>query len=361
MRGSIKLVRLFGIDISVHITFVLFLLFFFVTLGPNGVILILGVFFCVTIHELCHSLVAMHFGIKVRKITLLPIGGVATMAEMPRKPVQELMISLAGPMSNIAILLIFYFPLRILLGQDTLMYPLLSMTSKIRVAGQFSIIAYIYWINLVLAVFNMLPAFPMDGGRVLRALLSYRMSRKKATNIAVKLGHVFALIFAYIGIVHGNIFLLIIAVFVYTAASSEGLQVNVSETIRNYTVKKVLSDDFISVAPGTSLGEVLEFLLHTHQENFPVIQDDRLVGFVTKRDFIEGLHVKNKEAMVSEVMRTDIPAVKVSTPLHEVRRLMQLHGTIAMPVTKGDKVIGMVTVYDIDRVYVTANDLKEGI
>jgi len=303
----------------------------------------------------------MHFGIKVKKIMLLPIGGVATMNEMPRNPFQELMISLAGPTSNILILIVFYFPLRVLLGNDTLMYPLLSIIGKSGGAGRFSIIAYVYWINLVLAAFNMLPAFPMDGGRVLRALLSYRMSRKKATNIAVRLGHVFALIFAYVGIVHGNIFLLIIAVFIYTSASSEGLQVNLSETIRNYTVKKVLSDGFISVSPETSLGKVLEFVLHTHQEDFPVIENDRLVGFLTKRDFIEGLHMKSKEASVSEIMRTDIPRVRASTPLHEVRKLMQLHGAGAMPVMRGDKVIGMITVYDIDRVYITANDLKEGI
>ncbi|MBU0570481.1 MAG: site-2 protease family protein [Candidatus Omnitrophica bacterium] len=361
MRSSFKLTRIFDIDIRVHITFLLFLLFFFVTSGPNGVVLILGIFVCVTIHELCHSLAAMHFGIKVKKIMLLPIGGVASMSDEPGKPFQELVISLAGPMSNILILLIFYLPLRMLLGNDTLMYPLLAMTGKARFAGGFSVIAYIYWLNLVLAAFNMLPAFPMDGGRVLRALLSYRMSRRKATNIAVRLGHVFALFFAYIGIVHGNIFLLIIAVFVYTAASNEGLQVNVSETIRGYTIKDILPDDFISVSPETHLGQVLEFVLHSHQEDFPVMESGHLVGFLTKKDFIRGLHVKNSEAGVSEIMRTDIPAIRVNTPLHEVRKLMQLHGTGAMPVIAGDKVIGMITAGDIDRVYITANDLTEGI
>ena len=356
MRSSFRLIRIFGIDIKLHVTFLLFLVFFYAVLGPKGIALILGVFLCVTIHELCHSLAALHFGIKVKKITLLPIGGIASMSEIPRNPYQELMISLAGPMSNILILVIFYYPLRTFLGTTNFMYPFMSIIGRAQFTGQFSIMAYVYWLNLVLAAFNLLPAFPMDGGRVVRALLSYKMGYKKATEVAVRMGHIFALLFAYIGIVHGHIFLLIIAVFVYMSASSEGLQVKVSETIRNYSVKDVLGREFTAVSPSDSLGRVLEMVLHTHQEDYPVVKDGRMVGFLTKRGFIEGLHVKGKEAFVSDIMRTDIPAVAINAKLHDVRKLMQKYNTRALPVAQKERVIGTVTIDDIDRVYMISSE-----
>ncbi len=357
MRGTFRLTRVMGIDIDIHITFFLLLGFFFLLLGFNGLVLILGVFFFVTLHELCHSAVAAHFGIKVKHITLLPIGGVASMEEVPTKPYQELLISLAGPLSNVLILIIFYYPLIAILGKETLMYPFLVITGQIKYTGQFNVLAHIYWINLVLAVFNMLPAFPMDGGRVLRALLSYRMGRKEATDAAVRLGHIFALLFAYLGIVYGHIFLLIIAVFIYMAASSEGFQVQVVETIKKYSVKDVLAKDFVYTNPRATLSEILAMVFHTHQEDFPVLEDDRLVGFITRREIIHGVHERGKGASVSEVMRRDIPAVKVTTHLNDVQKLMQEYNTSALPVARSGKVIGVITLDDINRVYIMASNI----
>jgi Zn-dependent protease len=356
MRGSFRLTRVFGINIDIHFTFFLLLLLFFILLGPKGLVLILGVFFFVTLHELCHSLVALHFGIKVKRITLLPIGGVASMSEIPKKPYQELLISLAGPLSNVLVVIIFYYPLLIFLGKETLMYPFMVLTGQASYTGSFNVLAHIYWINLILAVFNMLPAFPMDGGRVVRAILSYRMSYKEATAIAVRLGHIFALLFAYIGIVHGHIFLLIIAVFIYMAASSEGFQVNVQETIKKYTVRDVLAREFVHVSPDTPLAKLLEVMLHRHQEDFPVMEEGALRGFVTRRGVIQGIHEKGKDAKVSEIMRTDIPPVKVTARLNEVQRLMQRHSTNAMPVERNGKIIGIVTLDDINRIFVIVGE-----
>lgn len=224
MRGTFRLVRVFGIDIDIHITFSLFLVFFFLLHGIRGLALIVGVFLLVTIHELCHSLAAVCFGIKVRHITLLPIGGIASMPPVSVKPYQELIISLAGPLSNVLILVFFYYPLSLFLSRDILIYPLLVIIGKARYIGEFNVLAHIYWINLILAVFNMIPAFPMDGGRVLRSILSYWIGYNRATVVAVRLGHVFALLFAYLGIVHRHVFLLIIAVFIYISASNEGFR-----------------------------------------------------------------------------------------------------------------------------------------
>ncbi|MCK4851906.1 MAG: CBS domain-containing protein, partial [Candidatus Omnitrophica bacterium] len=216
--------------------------------------------------------------------------------------------------------------------------------------------AYIYWLNLVLAGFNLLPAFPMDGGRVLRAILSYCMSYKKATDIAVRMGHVFALFFAYLGIVHGQIFLLVIAIFIYMSASSEGLQVNVRETIKNYTVKNILAGDFVHISPDAPLSKILELAFRTRQEDYPVIEDGYLRGFVTRKELLQGIHAKGKEARVSEVMRTDIPAVTVTTGLHEVQKLLQKYDTSAMPVKRAGSIVGVVTIDDINRVYLMISE-----
>ncbi len=356
MRGSVRFTRVFGIDIDIHMTFFLLLAIFALLFGVKGLILIIGVFFFVTVHELCHSLAAAYFGIKVKRITLLPIGGVASMSDMPTKPHQELIISLAGPLSNILIVLIFYYPLYFLLGKETLMYPFMVLIGKAKYTNGFNVLAHIYWINLILAAFNMLPAFPMDGGRVLRAILSSRMGFKKATDIAVRLGHIFALLFAYVGIVYGHIFLLIIAVFIYMAASSEGMQVDVIETIKSYSVRDILAREYVHLDPDTSLAKILELMFHTHQEDFPVIEDGKMKGFITRREVIHAMHVKGKEVVAGEIMRRDIPAVKVTARLHEVRKLMQKYGTSAMPVKKNDSIVGIVTIDDINRVYMVVHE-----
>ncbi len=296
MRSSFKLTEIFGIDIKVHITFFLLLGLFFLGMGIRGLLLVGGVFLFVTLHELAHSLTAMHFGVRVSKITLLPIGGVASMSSMPTKPSHELLISLAGPLSNVLIVIIFFLPLRMLLGAETLMHPFRVLIGQVEYAGPGSInlLAHIYWINLVLAGFNLLPAFPMDGGRVLRAILSFRKSRKDATRIAVRMGHIFALLFGYFGIVNGHIMLLIIAVFIYMAASSEGMQVSFSETMKNYTVSDILDRQFVEIAPDSPLARVLELMLHSHQENIPVTESGEYIGLLTRKEVIHGMHNYNK-------------------------------------------------------------------
>lgn len=219
MKGSIRLFKVAGISINIHVTFFL-LLFFFLSMGFRWFFLIIAIFFFVTLHELAHGLAAKKFGITVREITLLPIGGVASMTKLPDKPYQEFLISLAGPMFNIAVVAVFFLPLYFILGPRVLFHPLSVKTFA-------HTIAHIYWLNLGLALFNLIPAFPMDGGRILRAILSQKLGHRRATKIAVNFGHVFALLFGYFGLTHGNPVLVVIAVFIYMAASSEELHVNI--------------------------------------------------------------------------------------------------------------------------------------
>ena len=348
MKGSIKLFTIFGITIKIHVTFFLLLLFVLPG-GLKWLFLVVAIFFFVTIHELCHSLVAKRFGIVVSEITLLPIGGVASMTKMPEKPVHELLISLAGPLSNVAVILIFYFPLKYLLGPDVL---LRTLTFQSPTMTWPTTIAYAYWINLMLAGFNLIPAFPMDGGRVLRAILATRMGYQKATKIAVNFGHIFALIFAYFGIVHFHIMLIIIAVFIYIAASNEEVQVDVKETLKKLRVRDILPHDFYTLDGEATLAKVLEFIFHSHQEDFPIMQDGKLVGFITRQDIMLNVHNFGMDKKVKEVMRTSFSTVKDADSLIKVQNVMQENGMRALPVLNKDgEAVGVVTLEDIGRAY----------
>lgn len=344
MKGSIKLFKIFGISINIHVTFFLLLLLF-LSGGIKWLALIIGVFFFVTLHELCHSLVAKHFGIQVQEITLLPIGGIASMASMPEKPSQEFFISIAGPLFNVAVVVVLYYPMKNLLGAETLFHrPFSTATWPLTMA-------YLYWINLILAVFNLIPAFPMDGGRVLRSLLAEKIGYQKATKIAVNLGHLFALGFAYFGIVGFNIILIAIAIFIYMAASNEELQVDLKETLKKFRVRDILSADFLTLNSDTTLAKVLELIFHSHQEDFPVVDGGEMIGFVTRHEIISGIHSLGTQAMVKNIMKKDFPKVMDTDLLIKVQRVMEENRVRALPVMKNGKVIGVITLEDIGRIY----------
>ncbi len=229
MRRSIKLFKIFGISINIHVTFLL-LMIFFLSGGIKWLVLMIGVFCFVTLHELCHSLMARYYGVEVREITLLPIGGVASMSSMPEKPSQEFFISVVGPLFNIVVILVFYNPMKSVLGPEVLFYrPFSTATWPLT-------FAYLYWINLMLAAFNLIPAFPMDGGRVLRSLLAGKIGYAKATKFAVGLGHIFAVGFVSFAIINKSIMLAAIAIFIYMAASNEGRQLDAKESLSKFKI-----------------------------------------------------------------------------------------------------------------------------
>jgi len=343
MRGSIRLFKVFDISINIHATFFLLILLF-LTGGLKWIVVMLGVFFFVTVHELCHSLVARAFGIKVREITLLPIGGVASMTKLPEKPLHEFLISIAGPLSNIAVVLIFFYPVKYIIGEEALFHPLSTATWPLTVA-------YIYWINIVLAGFNLIPAFPMDGGRMLRAVLAAKLGYQRATRFAATLGHIFAIVFAYFGIVRFNLIMIAIAIFIYMAASSEEVQVDIKETLKKFKVRDILPHDFYTLTADTVLSKALELVFRSHQEDFPVLDGKELAGFVTRQDMMSGVHRFGTDVLIRDIMRKEFPKAKETDSLVMVQNLMQENEMAAMPVMRGDDVIGIVTIEDIGRVY----------
>ncbi|MCM8766359.1 MAG: site-2 protease family protein [Candidatus Omnitrophica bacterium] len=343
MKGSVHLFKVGGINIDIHITFLLLPLIFGFNYGLRGVFVIFFVFFCVTVHELMHSLQAKRFGVKVDQIILLPIGGMASLRRIPDNPKEEFIVAISGPLFNILFALIFFFPLYKILGPEDFFHPSLDTWGQT--------FAYAFWINPLLAFFNLLPAFPMDGGRILRAFLAQRMSYQKATRIAVQLGHIFAILFIFLGIRYNHLLLVIIAFFVYFAASQEGAQVDLRMVLRRFFVSDILNPNFTTVSPRTTIEEILGLIFHTHQEDFPVVEEGNLVGFLPRGEIIFALHQKGRNVTAGEIMRKDFPVVGLEHSLHEVHTKLENSNLRALPVVKEGRLLGMVTWEDIGRIY----------
>lgn len=356
MGGSTRIGRVFGIDIKVHWTFLL-LLIFFATLGylqaghllgaalTTGLILVLFLF--VLLHELGHSLVARRLGIEISDITLLPIGGMARMKDLPERALDEVKISLAGPPVNLLLAGIFYTIAYLGFGVSPFAFPSLGAVES----PMGSVFAYLGFVNFLLAVFNLLPAFPMDGGRVLRGLLSTRMSRVRATDIASAVGQTFAAFFFLFGLLTGNFILAFIAVFVWLGAQGEAQMVRQRELTRGLTVSDVMGNrpHTKTFAPYHNFGQVLEEAVHGYQEDFPVVDEEgRLVGMITRSEILAAAHSPDRFRNVRDLMKTRFPTISPEAALLEDgARILQESGFSAIPVVDGDELVGMLTVEDV--------------
>ncbi|MDD5614442.1 MAG: site-2 protease family protein [Candidatus Omnitrophica bacterium] len=346
MKSSFKILRVFSIDIEIHISFLVLPLFFFFLYGIKGIFIIIAIFTCVAAHELTHSLVAKSYNIRVDKITLLPIGGIATMRSAPQNPKQELAISISGPIFNIVLALLLYLPLKSILGAATLMHPNPRTWS--------GAIAYAYWVNPILAGFNLLPAFPMDGGRVLRSLLALKLSYKKATKIAVVFGYVFAVVFAFIALSTQppNFLLLLIALFIFSAASQEQATVSLRSTLNKIRVKDILPERFANLRLQTPISEAVSTMLHIAQEDFPVLDDSGKMAGLLTRDRV-ALALQNREELktASDLMIKEFPQTTSQEMLSSVFVKIQSGNFKAIPVIDNGLLKGIVTLEDIKRVY----------
>jgi len=353
MKGTFKLFKILDINLEIHITFLILPVFFWLMYGMKGVFVILAIFTCVAAHELAHSVVAKNYGINVDKIILLPIGGIANMRSIPKNPKQEFLISIAGPLFNIALTVILYLPLKNILGIYNLFHP-----NLISWAGA---MAYAYWVNPVLAGFNLLPAFPMDGGRILRSLLAMKFSYLKATKIAVGFGHLFALIFAFIALTSQppNLILLLIALFVFMAASQEQSVAGLKATLDNIKVSDILPANVYTVNPQTPMSEVLNLILHSNQEDFPVVTSDGKVTGLLPRDKII-LIVQNRELdkRVAEIMLSSFPYLKSDEFLESAYNKMESSRLKALPVIDEGVLKGIITLEDISKTYSLFTKIK---
>ena len=362
MRASLRIGRIFGIPIYLHFTFLMILLLFIYglsayTLEILGIKIgfseidastaakyafgtIASVVFFVTIlaHELAHSYVAMRYGVKIRSITLMIFGGVASMEEIPRKPGEELRMAIAGPATSLAIGGGAY-GLYVLFG-------LLDLGSWAE--GVEILLGIIAFYNILLAFFNLLPAFPMDGGRVLRSFLAGRMSYVDATKKAVSVAKVLAIIMAITGI-FVNLFLLLIAFFVYVGAKEEEQATVISESLEGFTVRQIMSDAIQVVHPDMTVQQLLDMMLATRKMGFPVV-DFGLVGIVTLSDTNRVPKDRAHVMRVKDIMTREVVTVRPDMPAAEAVKILSQKGVGRLPVVDDrGALVGIVTGKDFLR------------
>ena len=353
--GSFMIGRAFGIDVKVHWTFLLLPAFFgFTTYQRSGsfssalvtVGVIVALFVCVLLHEFGHSIVAQRLGIEIADITLLPIGGLARFKTLPERPWDEVKIAVAGPLVNVVLAPIF-FGIALLLG-DNFMTPA-NILEGVQSAGQ--VFAYLGFINVALVVFNLIPAFPMDGGRVLRGLLATRLGPVRATDISSTVGQFFAAAFFLIGLLSGNFLLALIAVFIFFGAGGEAQMVRQRELMRGLIVSDVMGTKprTETVTPYHTFGQVLDSVIHGYQEDFPVVDENGgLVGMITRNEIMAAAHSPERYSSVRDLMKTDFPTISPDADLFtDGARILQESGLRALPVVRAGDLVGMLTMDDI--------------
>lgn len=335
MQWSFPIARVAGTDIRIHVTFFLLLLWIGIlhfqeggqAAAIEGVAFILAIFACVVLHELGHALAARRYGIRTPRITLLPIGGVAELERMPENPLHEIVVAVAGPLVNVAIALILVYGFGAVLNADMLA----TMEDPAR-----NFLSRLAAVNVALVVFNAIPAFPMDGGRVLRALLATRFSRARATDIAARIGQALAFLFGFLGLISGNVLLVFIAIFVYLAASGEAMAVNLQDIARSLKVRDAMITEFATLGPRSSLADAADLLLRTTQHEFPVVDGSgSLRGVLTREAMAAGLEASGSDTPVMEVMVRDIPQVRADGSLEEPLKALQGGQTPAVGVVDG--------------------------
>ena len=299
MSWSIKLFKVKGIDIKIHLTFFLILIWaayqWSISTGEGlmgavfGIVATLLLFASVTLHEFGHSLQALKFGIVVHDITLMPMGGLARIDEIPEDPMKEIRIAIAGPLVNFIIAGVLFI-IGLLLNTRAI----ISLDELYSSIGQVSwngMLAYLTMTNLLLGLFNLVPAYPMDGGRILRASLAKIMDRSKATNIAVNVGQGLALLFGLWGFFNGSYTLVLIAIFVWMGAGQEGKDVAVKNTLSDLKVSQAMTLEPETLRANDSLSKAINLILSTSQSDFPVIEwgSNQVVGLLCEKDLLKGL------------------------------------------------------------------------
>ncbi|MES2733813.1 MAG: site-2 protease family protein [Bacteroidota bacterium] len=342
MARSLLIGRVAGIKILIHWSFLLLLgwiVFSEINRGSNATTVfatigfVIALFGCVVLHELGHSLTAKRFGIDTTKITLLPIGGVASLERIPEDPKQELWVALAGPAVNVIIAGILY-PFVFYNG-------FLSTTATLNVSTVEGFLYALFRVNIALILFNIIPAFPMDGGRVLRALLAFRLGRIDATNIAASLGQLIAMGFVLFGLFN-NLFLVLIGVFVYFGAQTEKLLVQHLAFLKDYTVRNAMMTNFITLSPTDTVKDAAEKLLAGSDQDLLVVDNERAIGVMTKVRIIDSLRGNQPDRLVTEVMETNFDTLEVNDSLTEVYANVQRKPNTSYPVMENNKLRGII-------------------
>ena len=371
MDGSFRIGRVFGIPILIHYSFILVIPLFAWIIGSQiivtndmlqglfsipidtslitegimpwilGTVVALGLFAGVLIHELAHSLVARRKGIKINNITLMIFGGIATMEEGVPDPKAELPMALVGPIASLVVGLVC-------LG---IAYAVPAVTRNPPLAGVvIFVFGYLGVLNIILFAFNLLPAFPMDGGRVLRAWLAERMPLHRATKIAADIGKGFAIVFGLIGLFFFSPFLILIAFFIYIGASMESAAVKYSYLLQDVNVGDMMSSPVTTVPPTLPVSQVITMMYSSKHLGFPVVERDTLIGMVTLADINHMTSIDREAMQVRDVMTRDPITLPPTAPLIDALKIMSARNFGRIPVVQDGKILGIVTRTDIIKV-----------
>jgi Zn-dependent protease len=333
-------VLLFGVPVRFHFTFILllvFLVFFVVSKGQASalvdVLFVICIFASVLLHELGHAVVARRYGIRTLEIVLYPIGGVARLQKNP-PPRAELWIALAGPAVNVVIAAVILVALALTRQPVTV--------GGIMVPTDANVFERIAAINLLLAAFNMLPAFPMDGGRVLRSLLAIWKGEARATEIAAQAGRTLAIMMGLFGLLSGHFMLIFIAFFVYLGATQEGMASAGRSLAEGAPVRAAMITQFHTLPHGSTMRDAAELLLATTQQDFPVMHGDQVIGLLDRTAFLRGMAAQGADAYVSSVMDRDFPRLNPDMDLVEALPVLAEAGPCAL-VMQNERLEGLLT------------------
>lgn len=358
MKWSFKITQAAGIDVYVHITFFLLLAYFGLAgymnpvegvspaaLAFKNIVFVLIVFFIVVLHELGHALAARRYGIQTRDITLYPIGGVARLERMPSDPWQELVVALAGPAVNVVL--------------AAVLFTLLYATGELGATTDFLSLNGLLGVNIVLVIFNLIPAFPMDGGRVLRALLAMSMDYVRATRIAATIGQMMAVLFVFVVVtgIFNNPLLLFVALVVWLGAGEEANSVQTRSTLRGVPVMHGMIREFAALAPGDPLERAVEHIIAGWQTDFPVVENGAVVGILTRADLMTALASKGEWGRVSEAMVTDFKVVEATEMLDRAFERFQECACRTLPVLHQGNLVGLLTVENVGELIAIQNAL----
>ena len=357
MKWQWKLGRFAGIDVYVHTTFLLLIGW----VGYNywlqtqelskvfvGILFIFTLFVCVILHEYGHALTARKYGIRTRDITLYPIGGVARLERMPDRPIEELWVALAGPAVNLVIagILIVY------LYFSNNLSPITSLG-----LARGSFLERLMALNVYLALFNLIPAFPMDGGRVLRALLAFKLDYVQATQIAAYIGQGIAFLFGFIGL-FSNPFLIFIALFVWIGAAQEANMVQVRNSLGGIPVTRAMQTDYQILSPSDTLGRAVELILSGSQQDFPVVENGRVEGILDRDTLISALSANGQSTAVAGVMHRNLPEIDSHDMVETALTRLQASGSKTLPVTHLGQLVGLITSENITEFLMIRSALK---
>ena len=364
MQWSWKIARLAGINVYMHVTFLLLI----AVVGFSGysrrqdvndallsIALVLCLFGIIVLHELGHALAARRYGIKTRDIILLPIGGLARLERIPEKPAQELVVALAGPAVNVVMAVVLVAAL----WTTARFMPVDELMTGPGAAYDF--LNALLSMNIWILLFNLVPAFPMAGGRVLRALLAMKLDYVRATQIAASIGQMLAMVFGVMALLglFGSPMLALVALFVWMAAAQEAASVQTRYSLAGLPVQRGMIREFHTLDHGAALQDAVRHVLAGYQQDFPIMDGDRLVGLLTRADLMRGLAEVGPTAPVAEVMRREFEALDPFMMLDDGLQRLQASGGPVLPVIHDGRLVGLLTLENVSELLMIRQALDQ--